>query len=97
MDDTDIDKMSSETDNEYVIMKYNCKAMKDMCEDNPDREPTFTRELHEWNWYHWNRNLRGQINAQCGVNAFYTRPYAKIGGKTKSFPFKAMKSIGHTK
>ena len=60
MYNTDIDNITRETDNEYAIMKYNCKAIKDVCEDNPEREPTFTRELHEWNWYCWNRTLRGK-------------------------------------
>eukprot|EP00957_Ditylum_brightwellii_P121248 9246181-Ditylum_brightwellii.AAC.1 len=83
MDVTDIDNMSRETENEFVKMKFNCKAIKDMGEDHPMRESTFNRQLHEWNWYHWNSNLRGQINKQHGINAFYTRPYAKIGGKSK--------------
>ena len=66
-------------------MKFNCKAIKDMCKDNPDLEPKLNRELHEWNWYCWNRALRGQINEWYGVNAFYTKPYAKISRKTKGF------------
>eukprot|EP00957_Ditylum_brightwellii_P136469 10407748-Ditylum_brightwellii.AAC.1 len=63
-DDDGIDNMFSKAENEYAIMKFNCKAIEEMCEDNPDREPAFTRELDEWNWYHWNRTLRGQINEQ---------------------------------
>eukprot|EP00957_Ditylum_brightwellii_P147419 11225488-Ditylum_brightwellii.AAC.1 len=47
--DTDIDNMSKETHNKYVTMKYNCKAIKDMGEDDPDKEITSDRYLHEWN------------------------------------------------
>eukprot|EP00957_Ditylum_brightwellii_P127939 9757171-Ditylum_brightwellii.AAC.1 len=85
MDGTDIDDSSRETENEYAIMKFNCKAIHDMCEDHPDREDVFTRKIHEWNWYHWSRTLRTPIHEQHGVNSFYTRPYAKIGGKSKGF------------
>ena len=55
---TDTDSMSCKTENEYVIIKYNCKAIEDMCEDHEEREPTFNRHLHEWNWYYWNSNLK---------------------------------------
>eukprot|EP00957_Ditylum_brightwellii_P120911 9221785-Ditylum_brightwellii.AAC.1 len=49
---------------------------------NISRE-TENKQHHEWNWYCQNSNLRGQINERHGVNAFCTRPYAKIGGKSK--------------
>eukprot|EP00957_Ditylum_brightwellii_P088014 6704039-Ditylum_brightwellii.AAC.1 len=65
MDGTDIDNMSRETENEYVIMKYNWKELQEMCEDHPDYEELLTRKNHEWNWYHWNRNLRRPIHEQC--------------------------------
>ena len=91
MYDTDIDNMSRETENEYVIMKVNCKVIKDMCEDHPQKELAFTRQVHEWNWYCWNRYLRGQIHEWCGEKSFYTRPYAKIGGKSTGFSIQGYK------
>eukprot|EP00957_Ditylum_brightwellii_P200895 15313905-Ditylum_brightwellii.AAC.1 len=44
--DTEVDNMSRETHNKYIIMKYNCKAVKDMGEDDPERETTIDRYLH---------------------------------------------------
>eukprot|EP00957_Ditylum_brightwellii_P121703 9281722-Ditylum_brightwellii.AAC.1 len=66
-------------------MKYNCKAIEDMGEDDPDRETTIDRYIHEWNRYRHNRSLRRPIHECRGDNASYTRPYAKIGGKSKGF------------
>eukprot|EP00957_Ditylum_brightwellii_P077732 5906668-Ditylum_brightwellii.AAC.1 len=62
----DIDNMSRDTENEYVIMKYHCKELQELCDDTPE-----------------NRNLRRPSHDQHGINSFYTRPYAKIGGKSK--------------
>eukprot|EP00957_Ditylum_brightwellii_P073656 5596840-Ditylum_brightwellii.AAC.1 len=50
-DGTDIDNISRETENEYVIMKYNCKELQEMCDNHPDYEDLLTRKIHEWNWY----------------------------------------------
>eukprot|EP00957_Ditylum_brightwellii_P087280 6643097-Ditylum_brightwellii.AAC.1 len=97
MYDTAVDNMSRETHNKYAIMKYNCKAIKGVCEDDPILDSTFNRHLHKWNWYHCNRSLRRQIHEWHGDTAFYTRLYAKIGEQSKDFPFKVTKSIGQMK
>eukprot|EP00957_Ditylum_brightwellii_P166732 12691961-Ditylum_brightwellii.AAC.1 len=44
--DTDVNNMSRETHNEYVIVKYNCKGIEELSEDDLERETTIDRYLH---------------------------------------------------
>ena len=86
---TDIDNMSRETDNEYIIMKYNYKGFDKLSDkesdEESDEETAIDKYVHLWNVYRWDKNIRLPIHKCCGINGFYARPYAKLSGKSKGF------------
>ena len=83
----ELDNMSCETENEYVLVKYNTKSLQESVDEEIDADyrQIIADEFHKWNWKCNQSRIRPPLKLRRGQDDFYVRAYSKIGGKSKLF------------